>query len=252
MEKFFTINAEESSVRCKLYANAPGRAQRAILFGHGFGGHKNNRAAERFARRVLGKNDGVAVVTFDWPCHGDDARKALTLEACDLYLRLVTDHIRSVLTDGEIDGYATSFGGYLFLKYLSEHESPFGKLALRCPAVKMIDVITGAIMTDDDRARLERGKPVQVGFDRKVEVTRDFLESLRAADITVRDFTRYTDDILILHGTKDEIVPMASVEAFAWDNLLEFIPVEGADHRFMDPAKMDAANAQIISWFGLR
>jgi len=44
----------------------------------------------------------------------------------------------------------------------------------------------------------------------------------------------------------------ASVEAFAWDNLLEFVPVEDADHRFCDPAKMDAANAQIINWFGLR
>lgn len=45
---------------------------------------------------------------------------------------------------------------------------------------------------------------------------------------------------------------MASAEAFAWDNLLEFIPVEGADHRFMDPVKMDAANAWKISRFGLR
>lgn len=252
MEKYFTINAEKSSVRCKLYANAPGRSQRAILFGHGFGGHKDNRAAERFAKRVLGKNAGVAVVTFDWPCHGDDARKALTLESCDRYLRLVIDHIRTTLADGKLDGYATSFGGYLFLKYLSEHDSPFGKLALRCPAVNMIDVITGAIMTDDDKARLERGKPAEVGFDRKVEITRDFLDALREADISCRDFMRYTDDILILHGTKDEIVPMASVEAFAWDNLLEFVPVEGADHRFCDPAKMDAANAQIINWFGLR
>ena len=50
----------------------------------------------------------------------------------------------------------------------------------------------------------------------------------------------------------DEIVPIETAEAFAWDNLIEFIPVEGADHRFMDPAKMDAANAQVISWFGLR
>ena len=40
--------------------------------------------------------------------------------------------------------------------------------------------------------------------------------------------------------------------AFADQNLIECIPVEGADHRFLDPAKMDFVIAGILAFFGLR
>ena len=55
------------------------------------------------------------------------------------------------------------------------------------------------------------------------------------------DFTPYCNDILILHGTKDEIVPIAGVEAFAGRNSIPFFPIENADHRFIDPGKMTEA-----------
>jgi hypothetical protein len=60
MNKYFTVNAEGCSIRCKLYAEGNADVRKVILFGHGFGGHKDNRAAERFALRVLEKNKGVA------------------------------------------------------------------------------------------------------------------------------------------------------------------------------------------------
>ena len=40
------------------------------------------------------------------------------------------------------------------------------------------------------------------------------------------------DDILILHGTKDEVVPFEDSQKFADEQLIEFIPIEKADHRF--------------------
>ena len=68
MEKYFNINDAGASIRCKLYAADHKDIQKLILFGHGFGGHKDNRAAERFAKHVLDKNRGVAVMTFN--CNG--------------------------------------------------------------------------------------------------------------------------------------------------------------------------------------
>jgi hypothetical protein len=56
MEKYFNINAEGCSSRCKLYSNKREEVRKFILFGHGFGGQKDNKAAERFAKRVLEKN----------------------------------------------------------------------------------------------------------------------------------------------------------------------------------------------------
>jgi dipeptidyl aminopeptidase/acylaminoacyl peptidase len=90
-----------------------------------------------------------------------------------------------------------------------------------------------------------------VGFDRKILVGSDFLEDLKCHDIRQLDYLDYAEDILILHGTADEIVPFDSSCSFADNNLIEFIPVENADHRFRDPQKMEFAIKQILSFYAL-
>jgi hypothetical protein len=55
--------------------------------------------------------------------------------------------------------------------------------------------------------------------------------------------------MLILHGTKDEVVPFADSQSFADSSLIEFIPVENADHRFQNPKQMDEAIKQIQTFF---
>ena len=251
MEKYYNINAEGCSIRCKLYAESM-HPERVIVYGHGFCGHKETKAAEHFAARVLEKNRDSAILCFDWPCHGTDVRKVLRLEDCDRYLRLVVEDCRTRFAPARLDGYATSFGGYLFLKSLSEGFSPFAKIALRCPAVCMDKVLSSAIMTEESLRQLERGKSALVGFDRKIAVDRVFLESLREADLLQRDFLSWADDILILHGTADEIVPFEVVKRFAEDNVIDFVPVEGADHRFQNPKAMELATKEILRFLELK
>ena len=251
MEKYYTVNAEGCSIRCKLYAGEL-PPERVILYGHGFGGHKDNKAAEHFALRLLEKNRRAALVCFDWPCHGEDVRKVLRLEDCDRYLRLVLEDIHSRFAPVRLDAYATSFGGYLFLKWISEHGSPFARIALRCPAVCMYKVLCTAVLTEENLRLLERGKSVPAGFDRKIAVDRVFLESLRDADLTQRDFLPWADDVLILHGKEDEIVPIEDVKRFAEENVIDFIPVEGADHRFQNPKAMELASKEILRFLELK
>ena len=252
MEKYFSINEHGCSVRCKLYCERQDSVKRAVVFGHGFGGHKDNKAAERFAKRLLKKNKDIAVVTFNWPCHGDDSLSRLTLEACDLYLGLVLAHLKEHFGVSQIWGYATSFGGYLFLKYMHDHGNPFGAVALRSPAVRMYDSLTGTIMDRKQAAAIAKGKPVMVGFDRKVRVTREFLEELKEADITKYDYSAYAEQVLIMHGTKDEIVSFDLSKDFAERNGIEFLPFENADHRFQDPKLMDLAIDRIVRFFGFQ
>lgn len=251
MQRYFEINANGHNIRCKLYCNDLHTIRRAIVFCHGFGGHKDNSAAEKFAERVLNKYKGVAIITFNWPCHGDDVKKKLRLEDCDTYLRLVISHVREKFGTEEIYCYATSFGGYLVLKYVAEHGNPFRKIALRCPAVNMYDILTTAIMTPDDMEMLRRGKERMIGFDRKIPVDLTFLEELQKNDIRSLDFLDYAEDIRILHGTADELVPFDAVSAFADDQLIEFISIERADHRFKDPIKMEIAIKSILELFAL-
>ena len=251
MHKYFEINAKGSNIRCKLYHGAERTADKAIIFCTGFAGHKDNGAAQKFADMLLTRKDTIVVV-FNWPAHGDDVKKKLTLEDCDAYLGLVIQEVRERYGVRELYAYATSFGGYLVLKYISEHENPFRRIVLRCPAVCMYDVLTRSIMKNDEFDKLAKGKDVQVGFDRKITVTRSLLEDIKANDIRRRDYLECAEDILILHGTADEIVPFEESQAFADDNLIEFIPVQGADHRFQNPAHMSLANKSAMAFFGLR
>lgn len=239
--KYFHINKAGCSVHCKIYFNDLNTVKRVVVCLHGFSGHMDNKAAERFADYLLKKHKDTAVLIFNAPCHGDDVKKKLILEDCNTYIKLVNEYARSRFDTYELYAYANSFGGYQVLKYISENGTPYRKIALRCPAVNMYDVISERIMSPEEQKALERNKPISVGFDRKIKITRQFLDELHEADLNERDYSGFANDILILHGTKDEIVSFDFVKAFAEKNGISFIPVENADHRFIDPKKMDIA-----------
>ena len=249
MDKFFDINEQGFSVRCKLYCDKPEAVKRVVVFCHGFGGHKDNATSETFAHRIVAKRKGNAVVAFDWPCHGEDARKNLLLEECDAYLTFVIDYVRERFHTDELYAYGTSFGGYLLLKYLLEHGNPFRRIALRCPAINMRQSLLDAVAKADDLHKLESGKTVLVGFDRKVKIGKPFVDDLETHDIRKQEFFDFADDIIILHGTADQTVSFDDSAEFADANAILFVPIEGADHRFRDPKKMDAVIARIIGFF---
>lgn len=249
MEKYFNINESGSSIRCKLYHNDIRSVGRVVVCVHGFSGHKDNKAAEKFAEFVLKKYKDIALITFDLPCHGDDVKKKLTLDDCEMYIKIVTEYAKKRFKVQTLYGYATSFGGYLLLKYIAENSSPFCKIALRCPAIDMYDVISRRIADPEEKKALENGKSVLVGFDRTVKINMQFLDELRSADINRLDLKKHKDEIIIMHGTKDEVVPIESARSFAANNQIRFIEIENADHRFKDPKKMDEAIKNIIQFF---
>lgn len=246
--KYFEINERGYNVRCKLYYRDTVRADRCVIFCHGFGGHKDNGAAEKFAERMLSRYQNIAMVTFNWPGHGDDETERICLGDCDAYLTLVLSYAREQLGAQDVYGYATSFGGYLMLKYIADHGSPFRKVGMRCPAVNMYEVLTQSIMTEENWVLLKQGEDAAVGFDRKITVSPNFLEELRGCDVQTMDFLPAADDLLILHGTADEIVPFGAGNRFAEKNKIAFVPVDGADHRFQDQDKMDKAIEMILDF----
>lgn len=249
MNKYFEINTNGYNIRCKAYYNEKCYAEKAVVFCTGFAGHKDNNAASKFAEKMLSKHKDIIVVVFNWPAHGDDIKKKLVLDDCDTYLTLVISKLKNEYGVQQLYCYATSFGGYLILKYISEHGNPFQKIALRCPAVDMYDVLVSHVIKSDEYERIMKGKDVQIGFDRKILVTGSLLEALKINDIRQRDYLEYAEDILIMHGTLDEVVPFDDSRTFAENNLIEFIPVNGADHRFQNPACMSNANKYVLEFF---
>lgn len=250
MQRYFEINEQGNNIRCKIYYSDRTTIEKAVIYCTGFAGHKDNNAANKFAEKLLSKEKETAVVVFNWPAHGDDIRKKLVIKDCITYLDLVIHSVKKTMEIQSLYAYATSFGGYLLLKYISECGNPFNKIVLRCPAVNMYDVLTRTIMKDNEFEKVMKGKNVEVGFDRKVIVTRSLLDELKAGDILQRDYLEWAEDILILHGTEDEVVPFEIDRKFAENNRIEFVPFNGADHRFQNPTHMSMANKHAMEFFG--
>lgn len=267
MEKYFDLHSAEFTIRCKMYFTgsagsaaageecsscAPRSFRHVVVFCHGFAGHKDNAMAHKLASRILEKHDDTALVIFNWPGHGDDEHAGITLGDCDAYLGAVLDYVRKTLRPQILDASATSFGGYLVLKYISDHgANPFRRICLRCPAVVMYRVLTETVLTEEDLRTLAAGGEVPSGFDRKVMLSPAFMQSLKDNDITVRDFSAYADSMRIAQGTADELVPFEAVRSFADRNRISMVTVADADHRFLDPAKMDMVLNTFMDFLGL-
>lgn len=250
MERYFEINTMGHNIRCKLYCRDIHSVEKTVIFCHGFGGHKDNASAAKFAERMLNKHKRTALITFNLPCHGDDVKKKLVLEDCLTYLDLVVKYVQETYTQ-EVYAYATSFGGYLVLRYIHGRGNPFRRILLRSPAINLHEAFLNNILTKPEREQLEKGKEVQAGFDRKVPVTAAFLADIQENDIRKLDYLDYAEDILILHGTRDEIIPYEASLSFSEDNLVELIPIPDGDHRCRDPRKMDQVIKHILEFFAL-
>ena len=246
MTEYFSIIEQNVDIHCKMYFNNLQSVRKVVLYGHGFGGHKDNSAAEKFADHVLKEYRDIAVITFNAPCHGDDNREILKLADCNSYIKTVVYYITARFEPVEIFSYATSFGGYLILKYIAENENPFKRIVLRCPAVNMYEVLANRIMTDDEREAVKRDNYALVGFDRKIRIDQAFLDDLKNNDLMRHDYRMFIDNLLIMHGTEDEVVPIEAAELFSKKNGIRFVPVNGADHRFQDPDAMNYAIGETV------
>ena len=252
MEKHFDINEQGYSIRCKLICSDHDKTARAFdhiaIVTHGFGSSKETAGTSKFGEHLTSKYKGWAAIAFDWPCHGMDARKKLTVAECLTYLSIVTDYAKHELKAKDICNYSTSLGGYLTLKYIAELGNPFRRIALRCPGIRMYDLMR-ANVSEDDWKKIEKGKDVLIGMERKMKVDQAFFDELKSFNPLEHEYFDFADNMLILHGTADEMVSIDDAREFAENNVIEFIPVEGADHPFSNPKHMDLAIQKIISFF---
>lgn len=247
-EKYFNINEQGQSVRCKLYSDDGARTFESVVIAtYGFGGNKDNHPIQKFAERITSKYKGYAVLTFDWPAHGNDGRKKMSAPEGMTYLGLAVAYARQELGARYQYLYSTSYGGYIGLRYIAEVENPFRRIVLRCPAIDAYGVMLKTFSADELHA-LSRGKKVMKGFERKSEFDQDFFRDLKEHDVRAYEYFDYSDDILLIHGMLDGMVPIRDTQKFADDNVIEMISVERADHPFSNPDTMDFAIGETVKF----
>ncbi len=250
MEKYFDINEEGFSVRCKLYYDKDPRALTNVAIAtYGFGGNKDNKACQKFAERLISKYKGYGVICFDWPSHGNDARNKLLVDDCLTYLGLVVKYAKEELHAERVFNYSSSLGAYMTLLYIHRNGNPFTKIGLRCPAINLYDSMYNKGFDEEDREKLSKGKEIIKGFDRKIKIDNEFLNGLKENDLFKMDFLEFADNILMIQGTKDEMVPIEESRTFSENNVIELEEVENGDHPFSNPKHMDFAIMKVVELF---
>lgn len=250
MQKYCDINEQGFSIRCKLYYQKEfHHIDNIVIAAYGFGGNKDNHAVQKFSERIISKYKNYGVICFDWPCHGNDARNKLHANECLTYLDIVNHYAKKEYQAQVLYNYSSSFGAYITLRYIYEkRSSPYKKIAFRCPAIQMYEAISKDV-TADEKAKLNKGKEITRGYERKIKLSKAFFDDLKNHDISNKNFIDYADDILMIHGTKDDQAPIAVTRKFSEDNVIDLIEVRNADHPFSNPAYMDLAIQKIIAFF---
>jgi len=235
----FQIQLGDHSIPCKEYL--PGGEVKLVVLGvHGFGGDKESSVLRALAGQL--EPLGGALVCFDFPCHGESRApdEMLGVEICRSDLLAMADEVRRRFPDAQKGIFATSFGGYITMLSL-DLLNDFS-IVLRSPAVTMAESFLTII--PDRESFFEKGSAL-CGFERKMLLTTAFHDDLKAHTVPLPD-----RPVLIIHGTKDDIVPFSAVSEMAGQSdFITLCPIEGADHRFKRRGHLESMLRIAVGWF---
>lgn len=234
MRKSIKIN----NLDAQLYL--PSSQPKEVLVGvHGFSGDKESSVLLALSKKLI--TTGRALLAFDLPCHGNnDNSKSLSLNLCVESIGEVLSYLKSRYPNTPISIFATSFGGYLTLAYLSTYNENINKLILRAPAVYMSRVLEDNILPFHGLSAKEIQAPVSLGYERQLLIDRNFLIELKTLNLEkLHPIKNY---VYILQGKKDDIVNPKDIERFFkthYPHQHKIFYFKTADHRFKNPGELE-------------
>lgn len=251
MVKRFEIVKNGVCLVGRLYSLDMEQVRPAILLSHEFG--LSMRSTARYARRLY--RAGYHVFIYDFA--GSGAGKSRGRSSVEMSVETEKEDLETVFAyvkrlpfvDGaHISLGGASFGGLVTALFAAEHKDWVEKLFLYYPAF---------CVPDDARRGCVLGKRIDLAA-----IPADFVcmgyvhlgpRYVKAAQVLDpwRDIAPYDKPVLICHGTKDAIVPLAyarkAAEVYPQAKLLER---KGANHCFVLPRTVDWALEQTLHFLG--
>lgn len=202
---------------------------------HGFTGDKESSAILKLAETLNKQNIGV--IALDLPGHGTSEVDGdfLTINNCINDINEVINYAKEKYNLKQLSIFATSFGGYLAITLINRYKNNFNKIILRCPAIKMDEILIKEIV-DDTNVFKNKGYII-AGYERKLKVNYSLYEELLNNKLTTLNTLGY--NILIIHGDADTTAPTTDAINFAKHNNLKINLVKNADHRFKKPGELE-------------
>ncbi|MCH4071837.1 alpha/beta fold hydrolase [Pseudoramibacter sp.] len=218
MAEHFKLQKENGAwVPC--LAEIPKKPQAIVIMIHGFESCKECRSGQLLLRRL--PPAGFGVICYDQPGHGtaEARQEGLRIGACMDSLARVEAYCAERYPDLPVYYFASSYGAYLTLLYVSQRQHRGTRLFMRSAAVNMPDLFFKAdpdpVMVKDLKTKgyftpnMELGNPVKV--------SRGMLEDFKANDLpavfAAADHSGM--QFAMVHGEKDAVIPVEKARAFA-------------------------------------
>jgi hypothetical protein len=223
--------------RIYSYFSIPSDVRKIVIYCHGFGESKE-RINQHY--EVL-NNGGMGIVSFDFPCHGED-------ESDDLCFNLSNslDYLDKVIES--VKGYnvpiclmGSSYGGYIALSYINRFKVRFDRVFLKYPAVNFYECTKRKLGIDIDYFNNHDFYTFINGrkYNRSA-----FLEFMN--DNLMDSFDRCDNNIFIIHGDKDKTVLLSDVKYFCDKYDIKLDVIYGAEHGMRD--YLDLVNEKLLDF----
>lgn len=222
--------------------------QKVLLVCHGFGSSTGSLMVEALAETL--PPQGIGVVAFDFPAHGESpaGAESLRIPSCLDDIAAVEQDILRRKPDARLSYFGSSFGAYCLLLYLSERPHEGRTAVLRSSAVAMPELIRKWV---DERAETdldEKGYFVpDYDYQREMRITRAFLEDLRKYDVFSRKWGEGTS-LRMVHGEKDDVASVDEARRFAALSGAELRVFPEGDHHLMGPGELEQVLELAIEW----
>lgn len=234
MPEDLTISVDDEEIAAVMH-EPDGESCGTIIFAHGFGSDKEGSYVGRAERAVTA---GYVAIRFDFRGNHKSSR---SFDEATLTSRIAD--LRSVIAEAPVDPvyvYGSSFGGLITIQSLIQGDDRVAACALRAPVTYL------AIMDDIREAIKQDGRYEQLPGK---WVDERFLDDLMAYE-TAGHESAIDVPMLLIHGAKDEVVPVRFSEEFyeELDGKKQLRIVGGEGHRFSENADADAVDAA-LDWF---
>lgn len=210
----------------------PNKVKQILIAIHGFAGDCESSVINSLSQEL--SKDDVLVVSFDLPCHGQDANNGvLNFNLCLDYLEQVEKTVLTCYKDSPISYFATSFGGFLLLNHLKTSTAKYNKIILRSPAIKMDKILKDVLLREYGYSfsNLQCGA-INLGYSRMVDVDINFYNSL--VDNSLDNYQN-NNFLYVLQGKQDDVVNYLDNEDFFNQKCKSNYKIyyfNNADHRY--------------------
>ncbi len=212
-----------------------------VILGHGYLSDKQSRTNTELSKRL--NSAGISTLSYDMYGHGESQGNAEYLTISKAVENLIT-----VYDYAKLQGYkkvgvsGSSFTGIVSL--IGASKRAFDVIVLKCP------VFDSKMLWDDRLGIVGVKKWKESGFIEPFGKKWRFGAYEDASQYDMYAIVRGINvPILVIHGDKDETVPIKHAHEIISNSNAQLVVVAGADHFFRNPVHFEYMIKNSFDWF---